>query len=120
MIHHISIPAENPFRVAQVLCEIWNGQLAPFTAYADSYVVFALDDWGTLIEVYPLGTELLPGLGEQQVCFATNPRSPAYTATHAAISVQSARLKFRALLIEKNGVLFAVTGTAVLRSLNCG
>lgn len=86
MIHHISIPAENPFKVAQVLSELWNGQVAPFYPYTSSYVVFKLDDRGTLIEIYPLGTELFPGTGDDQVSFTENPRSSAYSATHAAIS----------------------------------
>ncbi|HAX80223.1 MAG TPA: hypothetical protein DCY88_31395 [Cyanobacteria bacterium UBA11372] len=86
MIHHISIPAENPVKVAHVLSELWNGQFAPFYPYSGSYVVFKLDDSGTLIEIYPLGTELLPGTGDQQVGFTANPHSSAYSATHAAIS----------------------------------
>ncbi len=86
MIHHISIPAENPVKVAHVLSELWNGKVAPFYPYSGSYVVFKLDDRGTLIEIYPLGTELLPGTGDEQVSFAANSRHAAYSATHAAIS----------------------------------
>lgn len=55
MIHHLSISAENPVKVAQVLGELWHGQVAPFFPYSGSYVVFKLDDSGTLIEIYPKG-----------------------------------------------------------------
>ena len=87
MIHHISIPANDPLHVAQVLSELWKGQVAPFPAHSGSYVVFTLDSSGTLIEVYPLGTELMPGSNNQQVHFSSNSHSSTYTATHAAISV---------------------------------
>jgi hypothetical protein len=87
MIHHISIPAENPLQVAQVLSELWQGQVAPFAPNPGSYVVLKLDDTGTLIEVYPLGTELVPGINEQEVSFGKNPHFSTYAATHAAISV---------------------------------
>lgn len=112
MIHHISIPAENPQQVAQVLSEIWHGQVAPFPAYADSYVVFNLDHAGTLIEVYPLGTELVPGMEQQQVNFVKNIPVASYTATHAAISVPidadeimaiAQRVGWRAVKCDRDG-----------------
>jgi hypothetical protein len=88
MIHHISIPAENPLQVAQVLSELWQGEVAPFAPNPGSYVVFQLDEQGTLIEVYPRGTELIPGTDEQGVSFAKNLHFFSnYTAMHAAISV---------------------------------
>jgi hypothetical protein len=97
MIHHLSISAENPVKVAQVLGELWHGQVAPFFPYSDSYVVFKLDDSGTLIEVYPLGTELFPGTGDEQVGFTSNPRSSAYSATHAAISTLASEAEIIAI-----------------------
>jgi hypothetical protein len=87
MIHHISIPAENPLQVAQVLSELWQGQIAPFVPNPGSYVVLKLDEQGTLIEVYPRGTELIPGTNEQEVSFAKTRNFSSYTALHAAISV---------------------------------
>jgi hypothetical protein len=61
VIHHISIPAKNPLHVAEVLAELFNGYCAPFGSHPDSYVAFAADEYGTLVEVYPLGTEMIPG-----------------------------------------------------------
>ncbi|WP_017654753.1 hypothetical protein [Fortiea contorta] len=87
MIHHFSIPAANPSHVAQVLSELWRGQVAPFPAHSGSYVVFQLDDAGTLIEVYPIGTQLVPGVNDEQLSFVNNSQVSIYTATHAAISV---------------------------------
>lgn len=91
MIHHISISAQNPQRVAQVLAEILNGQTAPFFPHPGSYIVMPLDKYGTAIEVYPLGSELVPGEGEQQCTFVQNTVPSRFTATHAAISVPTTR-----------------------------
>lgn len=87
MIHHISIPAQNPLRVAQVLAEIWQGQCAPFPPHPGSYVVIAGDEFGTMIEIYPWGTEIMPGEGKEQASFVYNSFASHLTATHAAISV---------------------------------
>lgn len=98
MIHHISIPAENPRHVAEVLAELWGGRVMPFQptsgGYAsESYVAFACNAQGTAIEVYPLGTELVPGEGDEQADSQKNYRSSRYTATHAAISIPASREK---------------------------
>jgi hypothetical protein len=92
MIHHISIPAEDPHHVATVLAELWNGCVIPFRpnsgGYAlGSYVAFARDCQGTAIEVYPLGTELIPGKGADQADSRHNQTQSRFTATHAAVSV---------------------------------
>ncbi len=87
MIHHISIAAENPLRVAQVLAEIWQGQVAPFPPHPGSYMVLALDEQGTMLEVYPAGVQLMPGSGNGEVMFVPNAPAFGFTATHAAISV---------------------------------
>ncbi|MBW4664336.1 MAG: hypothetical protein KME01_09075 [Chroococcus sp. CMT-3BRIN-NPC107] len=60
MIHHISIAANQPQQVAQVLAQICQGQVAPFPYHQGSYVVLALDSHGTMIEVMPQGTKLTP------------------------------------------------------------
>lgn len=103
MIHHISIPAENPHHVANVLAELWDGYVVPFIC-PGSYLVLSGDEYGTAIEVYPLGTELIPGniednqLGtklihshdNEQVKFSQKQRTPTssnFIAVHAAISV---------------------------------
>lgn len=87
MIHHISIPAKNPPHVAKVLAELLNGYFAPFQSNADSYVALANDEYGTLIEVYPFGTEMLPGKDDEPIKYQHNENFSSYIATHAAISV---------------------------------
>jgi hypothetical protein len=87
MIHHISIAAIAPLHVAEVLSEFWNGKVAPFPSHPGSYIVLALDEHGTMIEVYPMGTEMTPGQGQSEVEFVNNAFASPFTATHAALSV---------------------------------
>lgn len=91
MIHHISIPANNPIRVAEALAKIWGGQAIPFPIHPGSYMALSGDEYGTMIEVYPLGTELIPGQDKQQVDFRKNPHPSEFNAVHAAISVSASQ-----------------------------
>jgi hypothetical protein len=93
MLHHISIAAENPLHVAEVLAEIWQGRFFPFPPHPGSYMVFACDEYGTAIEIYPSGTELTPGLSQEEVEFSLNNTASRFTATHAAISVPTSQEK---------------------------
>ena len=87
MIHHISIPAKNPLKVAQVLTELFDSNYcAPFPSHPGSYVAFAADEYGTLIEVYPLGTEMIPGKEDKPIQYQQNNYNQ-YIATHIALSI---------------------------------
>lgn len=88
MIHHISIAANNPLHVSQVLAELLQGQSVPFPGYPKSYVALGLDAQGTMIEVHPFGTALFPGeKADEATQLRSNPKSSHYTANHTAISV---------------------------------
>src|SRR5689334_17965039 len=91
MIHHISIGARDPRHVAEVIAELWQTRALPFPPVPGSYIVIADDGRGTAIEVSPLGTELMPGEGEEQAQSKFNADASAYTATHAALSVPVSR-----------------------------
>lgn len=86
MIHHISLDAKNPQHVATMLAEIMGGQVvpAPPNFRPDSWFVLTGDQYGTLVEVLPLGTELWPD--EIEVGFQVGTSAPD-VATHAYISV---------------------------------
>lgn len=87
MLHHFSIAAENPARVAQALAELLKGECAPFPPHPGSFMALSLDNYGTMVEVYPAETELMPGFGAEQVSFSSNAFASPFSATHVAISV---------------------------------
>ena len=90
MIHHISISAQNPLRVACVLAEIWNGKVFNFS-YPGSYLVTTFDDYGTGIEVLPLGCVLIPPSDTEPSKIIQTSSSSDFVATHAAISVPASQ-----------------------------
>ena len=87
MIRHLSVPARDTRRVAEVLVEIFDGLLTGFGPYGDSWIAWAGDDAGSAIEVYPVGTEMYPPAGPGQAQFRHSNTASANTATHAAVSV---------------------------------
>lgn len=102
MIHHISITANNPLHVTEVLAEIFAGQVIPFPEHPGSYMALMLDAHGTLIEVLPHGTELRPGTLTEPCQEAQNLSASAYTATHAAVSVPTSEAQIRTIA-EREG-----------------
>lgn len=53
MIAHVSIPARDPARAAQLLAALLDGDVAPFPVVRGALVVVARDGSGTAIEVLP-------------------------------------------------------------------
>jgi hypothetical protein len=85
MIHHISIDARDPLRVASVLAEIWNGKVYKFLI-PGSYLTMPFDNYGTHIVVFKQGDVWMPGADLE----AANVHQTAPTdfiSAHAAISV---------------------------------
>jgi len=87
VIHHVSIPARDPQYVAGVLAELLGGRVSEFGPWPGGYIAWAADQHGTAVEVYPLGTELLPDAGAGQATFRQADDPSPYVATHAAVSV---------------------------------
>lgn len=86
MFHNISMPVDNPFHVAKILAEIWQGQIHPLVDCPDSYVVLANDEYGTAIELVPSGTEMRPG--QERFQYQQNDDiASQFSAVHIAISV---------------------------------
>ncbi|RCJ42326.1 hypothetical protein A6769_37835 [Nostoc punctiforme NIES-2108] len=99
MIHHISIAVRNPSHVAKVLGEILKAQAVPFPPNPGSYMVLPFDEYGTGIELYPLGSQIEPGEGDEECVFVHTAITSKYTDIHAAISVPIGQQE-----IEKIGV----------------
>lgn len=60
MIHHVSLPAADPRRVAHFLAGLMGGRTFPGPV-PGAWMALAGDGHGTEIEVYPEGTALVPG-----------------------------------------------------------
>ena len=69
MIHHVSIPAREPQRVATVLAELMNGKCFPFGPLEGAYMAASGDEHGTMIEVYPEQATLEVPANDDQVVF---------------------------------------------------
>lgn len=89
MIHHISLDARNPLRVANALAEILKGKTYKFLV-SGSYIAMSFDDYGTHIvvfqegDVWALGTD-----AEAAQVMQTAPTN--LVAFHAAISVPTSQ-----------------------------
>lgn len=82
MIHHASLAARDPRRVATILAELLGGRAYRFPIFEGSYQVVAGDADGTMIEIYPENTQLEPEGG-----FVRAERPAAYHPFHLLLSV---------------------------------
>ena len=87
MIHHVSIPAREPERVAQVLAELMGGKCYPFGPLQGAYMAASGDQHGSMIEVYPDRATLDIPDRDDQVVFGTNSTPPHTWPFHALLSV---------------------------------
>lgn len=72
MIHHISIPARDVNHVTKVLAELTGWRAIPFPGPLPGATMLLSDDGqGTGLEIYPDGTALMPGQGDQQIVFGS-------------------------------------------------
>ncbi len=89
MIHHVSIPAEDPRRVGMVLAELMGGKCYPFPGgFRNSFMAVSGDAHGTAIEVYPSGLHLVPD-GDGQVGIADTGTKEGYSSFHLLLSVDA-------------------------------
>ena len=115
MIFHLSVAAQNPQHVAEVIAELWRGRALAFPPFPESWIAFAGDARGSAIEVYPLGRELAPG--DREVAMRARPSASTGTATHLAIATPlsedevkaiAAREGWRALVCDRGGLFHVV------------
>lgn len=85
MIFHVSIPADDPQLVAEVIAEIWGGEAFPFPPWPGAYVAIAGDEHGTTCEVYPRTQTMAPGVHDGDPVWPKPDDSPSkYVAFHFA------------------------------------
>ena len=86
MLFHMSIAADDPKHVAEVIAELWQGRVRPFPPISDNgWVALAGDERGTLIEVYPQGTVLCETDGDRDA-HGEPLGADRFSPTHAAIA----------------------------------
>ncbi|SFS02905.1 hypothetical protein [Sphingomonas jatrophae] len=87
MIYHLSIEADVPQRVAQVLAELMGGVATPFPPVTPgSWLALAPDAHNSAVEVYPRGTQLHETPGDADAHGVIAPTS-RHCATHFALGV---------------------------------
>jgi hypothetical protein len=87
MIHHISIPANDPRHVADVLAELMGGRSYPFPGgIPDSFMAVTGDKHGTMIEVYPADMTLEPNGAPKRNPGQTTQRGPFHVLLSVPLS----------------------------------
>lgn len=85
MLHRISIPVDNPLHVVNVLAEVLDGHVLPHPDYPDTYTVLPNDEYGSVIQLVPSGTEIVPG--QEKFKYEHNTTHSQFSPVHIAISV---------------------------------
>jgi hypothetical protein len=92
MLFHLSIEADDPRHVAEIVAELWGGLAAPFPAVASgSWAALSGDDKGTMIEFYPRGTELHEVEGDHDGVGIPAAEPRRFSATHYAMATKLSR-----------------------------
>lgn len=86
MLFHMSIPADDPAHVAQVIAELWRGQSFPFPPFPGSFTAMAGDSRASSIEVYPRAITLHPADRASDVEAQVEPSPARYSPCHGAIA----------------------------------
>lgn len=81
---HLSIDAQDPMHVADILSQIMGGAALPFPPCSGAFIVFGEADDGTAIEVYPLGTTVQQG--PDQIAFVQGAANAHPMATHICLA----------------------------------
>ena len=129
MLNHISIAANEPERVANVLAELWGGYAMPFPPSPGGFVAFEDDGAGTMVELVPIDIQLVPGIGlpdeatfsretvtdNYEATFSQTGQAEHYVSTHlninsplseAEIKAIAARYGWRSFTANRGGGLF--------------
>ncbi len=97
MLFHISIPADDPARVAAVIAELWGGESFPFPPFPGAFTAMAGDANATSIEVYPRDLTLYPAEGLNDVEARKTKTPPRHASYHAAIATALSEAEVKAI-----------------------
>lgn len=99
-IHHFTIPAKNPERVAAVLAELLGARVIPMPHPRGSLVVHAGDADGTAIEVWPAATR--GGIGDADLSQRDLPLPEAWPH-HGYVSSDAVDAEHVLAVFEREG-----------------
>jgi catechol 2,3-dioxygenase-like lactoylglutathione lyase family enzyme len=86
-LHHFTMPATDPARVAAVLAELLGGRVIPLPHPAGNFLVYAGDADGSAIEVWPAATR--GGVGDHELTTSDLPLPEAWPH-HAYVTSDAA------------------------------
>ena len=88
MIHHISIEADDPMKVATVIAKLMGGKAREGFPFKHSCAAFSGDEHGTMVECWQRGKVVaLPPSGPGKFELADSAVLQQYQAFHTALSV---------------------------------
>lgn len=89
MIHHVSIEADDPMKVATVIAKLMGGRAREGFPFKHSCGAFSDDEYGTMIEVWRRGKVVaIPKSGPGKFELDDSSARPEYQAFHTALSVK--------------------------------
>ncbi len=89
MIHHVSIEADDPMKVATVIAKLMGGKAREGFPFKHSCAAFSGDEYGTMIEVWQRGQVVaIPKSGPGKFEISHSDSLQEYQAFHTALSVQ--------------------------------
>jgi hypothetical protein len=115
MLFHVSIPADEPARVAAVIAELWRGECFPFPPFPGAFTAMAGDARASAVEVYPRTLALHPADGPGEV-EARRAEAPArHGACHAAIATPLAEAEVHAIARREGWICRTLSRGGVFR-----
>ena len=89
MIHHVSIEADNPVKVATVIAELMGGRAREGFPFEHSCAAFSGDEYGTMFECWQRGNVVaIPESGPGKFEIKDSEALQEYQAFHTALSVK--------------------------------
>ena len=89
MIHHVSIEADNPMKVATVIAELMGGIAREGFPFEHSCAAFSGDEYGTMFECWRRGNVVaIPESGPGKFEIKDSEALQEYQAFHTALSVK--------------------------------
>ena len=107
MIHHVSIEADDPMKVATVIAKLMGGKAREGFPFKHSCGAFSGDQHGTMFECYQRGKVIAPNSSSEKFELKKSDVLQEYQSFHTALSVKLGDDEIMAIATEagwKTGV----------------